>query len=128
MKGFRLISWLLVLVLISLCSCQQDVSIDRLKFLGTDKFSQDKWLVTSETGRGRMVYDLIKNHKVMDVSRDRIIEMLGTPTAYYEYDEFPAYLVGYASATEVEGDSYVLAFLVNHSTGKTYKFVLDSSP
>lgn len=110
------------------CGNQNTVSyssIIKLKILGAKQFSKEKWRVASQEERANMVYDLIKSHNVIGMSADELIKLLGPPTAYYDYDEFPAYFIGPKSVNSVAGAGYVLAFIVNRSTGKTDRFVID---
>lgn len=40
-----------------------------------------------------MVYSLSENYRFNEMNKDQILALLGESTAYYEYDEFPAYLL-----------------------------------
>lgn len=72
-----------------------------------------------------MVYDLLKNGNLIGKTRKDVIVLLGEPTSYFDYDEYPAYVVGPKSVTSEYAKGYVLAFITEESSGliKGYEFV-----
>jgi hypothetical protein len=111
-----------LLILIGLAACSQ--SPDNLKQLGTKPFSTDAWASANQVERGEMVYSFISGRKIEKMTANEVINELGEPTAYYEYDEFPAYRVGANTVESEYGKGYVLAFPIDRDSGLVRKWVL----
>jgi len=103
-------------------------SIENIKVLGTNEFTKEAWVNASQEERGEMVFSLLKTHDVKKMKVEEIKSLLGNSTAYYEYDEFPAYLVGSKSIKSDYGDGYLLAFPFDRETGLIRKYIIIPSP
>jgi len=94
-----------------------------LHVLGNDEFSKEKWSTASQFQRGKMVASFIDSHEITSMTVSELRSLLGESTAYYEYDEFPAYFIG-AKNTENE-NGYIFAFPIDRKTGKIRKYVIE---
>lgn len=115
---------MMVFVLIFGFSCRSKSNPDKLKQLGTDRFSSELWLKSQPDARSSMVYDLVANHGVLGMTRTEIVALLGQPTAYYDYDEFPAYQIGEPSTTE-QTSARLIAFITDRKTGRITHYVIE---
>lgn len=116
-----------VLFMFGLLGCSSN-ALEDLKTLGSDDFSEDVWRDASQEERGRMVFSLLYKHDVTKMKVKEIQALLGESTAYYEYDEFPAYLVGAKEVESEYGDGYLLAFPFDRNTGMISKYVIYPEP
>jgi hypothetical protein len=103
-------------------------SLEDLKVLGDDGFSKEVWRDASQEERGRMVFSLLHKHDVTKMKVEEVQALLGESTAYYEYDEFPAYLVGPKDVESEYGKGYLLAFPFERTTGVVSKYVIYPEP
>lgn len=103
-------------------------SVEDLKILGRSDFSKDGWIKASQEERGEMVFSLLKKYNVTEMQVEDVQSLLGKSTAYYEYDEFPAYLVGSKKVKSESGDGYILAFPFDRKTGKVRKYIIQPKP
>lgn len=103
-------------------------SLETLKVLGTDKFSKDGWMNASQRERGGMVFSLLQKYDVTNMQVEELQSLLGESTAYYEYDEFPAYLVGPENIESEYGNGYLLAFPFDRKTGVINKYIIHPKP
>lgn len=118
--------WAIFLCFFGLLGCSsQDES---LKALGTQKFSKQGWKIANQQERGMMLYSFIKTHDVKSMTSKDIVTLLGESTAYYQFDDFPAYLVGPENVQSEAGSGYLLAFPVSRSTGLVQRYVLQPDP
>lgn len=115
----------MICILIIGCS---GYSLEKLKSLGIDEFKKEKWFTATQEDRGRMVYSFLKKHEIKKMEAGDIKNLLGASTAYYNYDEFPAYLVGPKSVKTEYGNGIVLAFPIDRKTGKIKGFVIYPKP
>jgi hypothetical protein len=99
-------------------------SVEGLKSLGSDEFEKEKWAAASQEARGKMVYSFIKRYDIHKMDAKDIKNLLGPSTAYYNYDEFPAYLVGPKAIKTEYGDGYLFAFPTDRKTGKIKKYII----
>lgn len=120
----------LLVAMLCLSACSSNDSNDNIKRLGTKEFSKDVWAKASQEERGKMLFSLFQKHDVTKMQVEDIRLLLGLSTAYYEYDEFPAYLIGPESVKSDYGNGYLLAFPFDRETGKIIKYVLipDTKP
>ena len=118
---------LCIAIIINLSGCSPD-SIENVKVLGTDKFSQTAWMKATREERGKMVYSFLRNHDVKKLKVEKIRSLLGEYTAYYEYDECPAYSIGPQTIESGHGKGYLLAFPFDRKTGITKKYVIIPDP
>ncbi len=117
----RLILVLLFIMLVS-CTTEDTVNISKL---GSDKFTPETWLNSDQEKRGKMVESFFQQYDVQGKSTQELYRLLGESTAYYEYDEFPAYFIGPTSVESIFGEGYVLAFPIDRKSGKIRKFVIE---
>jgi len=114
-------------ILLVSCTANNDAqnSLQEFKKLGSTKFTAQSWKGASQEERASMVYDLLQNNSPIGKSRNNVLALLGEPTSYYDYDEFPAYVVGPKTITSEYAKGYVLAFIVNSSSGivEDFEFV-----
>lgn len=103
-------------------------AVDDLKKLGDQPFTEESWSSATKEARAEMVYSFVTERDLEKLTAEDIIRLLGEPNAYYEYDEFPAYLVGPDSIQSEYGEGYLLAFPVDRETGFVKKFVLQPKP
>ncbi len=113
----------LMLLCIAVFSCSND-SLEKLKTLGTDEFTIDNWASADQEERGKMVYSFIKKHDMHKMVPSDIKNLLGPSTAYYNYDEFPAYLIGPKNIKTEYGNGYLFALPIDRKTGKIKTFVI----
>ena len=115
-------SLVVVTVLYGIIGCTQETneipSIENFKALGTIPFSQINWTSSNQEERGKMVYDLLKNSDFIGKKRADVVSVLGQPTSYYDYNEYPAYVVGPKTVSSEYADGYVLAFITDHVSGE----------
>ncbi|VAW87562.1 hypothetical protein MNBD_GAMMA18-2199 [hydrothermal vent metagenome] len=113
--------------MINIFGCSSN-SIEDIKILGTNEFSKEAWNSASQEERGKMVFSLLKSHDVKKMKVEEIKSLLGESTAYYEYDEFPAYLIGSKSIKSDYGNGYLLAFPFDRKTGLIRKYIIIPKP
>ncbi len=124
MKKFLVLG---LIAMINFFGCSLD-SLEDIKVLGTGEFSREAWAKASQEERGKMVYSFLKKYDVKKMKVEEIKSLLGDSTAYYEYDEFPAYLVGPKSVKSDYGNGYLLAFPFDRKTGLIRKYVIIPKP
>lgn len=107
-----------LLLMMSLFGCIGKSVENQAKTLGTSEFTVDAWANGTQEQRGEMVASLLAKHPATSLTAKQVISLLGTPTSYYEYDEYPAYMVGPKSVESDYGKGYVLAFVTDKDTGE----------
>jgi len=113
--------------MINIFGCSAN-AIEDIKVLGTSEFSKETWTDASQEDRGKMVFSFLKKHDIKKMKVEEIKSLLGDSTAYYEYDEFPAYLVGPKSIKSDYGNGYLLAFPFDRKTGLIRKYIIIPNP
>jgi hypothetical protein len=116
--------WLLTGLLLILFGCAGKSIEDQAKMLGSREFTVESWATGTQEQRGEMVASLLAKHTATSLTAKQVIKLLGAPTSYYEYDEYPAYMIGPKSIESDYGKGYVLAFVTDKSTGKVVKVLL----
>jgi hypothetical protein len=116
-----------LIAMINIFGCSSN-SIEDIKVLGTSEFTTEAWANASQEERGKMIFSLLKKHDVKKMKVEEIKSLLGNSTAYYEYDEFPAYLVGPKSIKSDYGDGYLLAFPFDRKTGLIREYIIIPKP
>jgi len=96
--------------------CEKN-SIEKAKIFGTKEFISSKWIKADTNIKSKMIYSFLKNHDIRNMNNNDIHQLLGKSTAYYEYDEFPAYNL------ILNGRKYIIAFPVNRDTNKIRKYI-----
>lgn len=71
---------------------------------------------------------LLQKYDVANMKVEELQSLLGESTAYYEYDEFPAYLVGPENIGSEYGNGYLLAFPFDRKTGVISKYIIHPKP
>jgi len=74
-----------------------------------------------------MVASFLETHNITNMTSQELRSLLGESTAYYEYDEFPAYFVGSENTKSDTGNGYLLAFPIDRKTGKIRKYIIKPS-
>lgn len=117
--------WSLIgfLLMLSLFGCGGKSVEQQARMLGSREFSAESWAAATQEARGEMVASLLAKHEPASLTAKEIIKLLGAPTGYYEYDEYPAYLVGPTSIESDHGKGYLLAFVTDKSTGKVARVI-----
>jgi hypothetical protein len=85
--------------------------------LGAKEFTVQAWTSAGQEGRGEMVASLLAKHRFTGAPARDVKALLGPPTAYYDYDENLAYLVGPRSVKSSYGDGYLLVFVTDKNRG-----------
>ena len=75
-----------------------------------------------------MVFSLLQTYDIENMNVEEIKLLLGESTAYYEYDEFPAYIIGPKTVKTEYGDGYLLAFPFDRKTGVIRKYIIFPEP
>lgn len=109
---------ILVLAASVVAGCGSDIH-EKTKRWEAAEFKPEKWQELGPNERSRMVYSFLSQYEIKAMSSEDVSDVLGIPTAYYEYDEFPAYdiLVGRTR--------YVMAFPVARDTQRVRELVFD---
>lgn len=110
-----------LLFMFSLFGCGGKSVEDQARALGSREFTVAGWAAGSQEQRGEMVASLLAKHAPDSLTVKDVTSLLGAPTSYYEYDEYPAYMVGPKSIQSDYGRGYVLAFVTDKATGKVIK-------
>jgi hypothetical protein len=119
----RLLSLALLSVAL-LAGCSGESVENQAKKLGTRDFSTQTWVVATQEERGQMIASFLAKHKVTDLTDRQVRNLLGPSTGYYDYDEYPAYLVGPRTLKTEYGSGYLWVFITDKSTGKVRQVVL----
>lgn len=107
-----------VITAISLPGCTSSSTIDQARLLGDKPFAAEIWASASQEQRGEMVASFLSLYPPGSLSSDKVKQLLGHPTGYYDYDENPAYLVGPSTVESQYGKGYLLAFVTDKTDGK----------
>jgi hypothetical protein len=81
-------------MLVCLQACADRSVQAQARRLGSDRFTPAAWEAADPPGRGRMLASFLDQHAVEGMKAGELEALLGAPTAYADYDEDPAYLVG----------------------------------
>lgn len=103
-------------------------SIDKFKVFGNESFTIQKWADANQEQRATLLFDFVNANDIKHMTGQQIIEKLGKPTGYYDYDEYPAYFVGPKSITSKYGKGYLVAFVVNRDTQYVKNVVVIPDP
>lgn len=114
--------FIFLIILISGCGAD---NMTGLLVLGNDEFTKEKWNAASQVERGRMVASFLKGHDITNMTTQELRSLLGESTAYYEYDEFPAYFIDPENMESDNGSGYLLAFPIDRKTGKIRKYIIE---
>jgi len=118
---------LLALALLSaalLPGCSRKSIEDQAKKLGTRDFTTQAWTVATQEERGQMIASFLAKYRMTELTGQQVKSLLGPSTGYYDYDEYPAYLVGPKTVKTEYGNGYLWVFVTDKSSGKVRKVVL----
>ena len=76
---------------------------------GTARFEPVRWQKADKVERGKMVADLMRNHRFLGLENKSVFELLGPSTCYWGHEDEPCY------SLEFDGRHFELGFGVNHS-------------
>lgn len=65
-----------------------------------------------------MVFSFLSQYDLKSLTPSGVKDILGSPTAYFDYEENPAYFVGGKSVESEYGKGYLLAFVADKASGK----------
>lgn len=122
-NGLRLLSMTLS-VLMTLSGCSSESVEDQAKKLGQREFTVQAWKAGTQEERGQMIASFLARYKPADLSAKEVGGLLGPSTGYYDYDEYPAYLVGPRAVKSDYGDGYLWVFITDKRHGKVQKVLL----
>ncbi|WCN09007.1 hypothetical protein [Marinomonas mediterranea] len=115
---------LLILTTTFISACTDNKQISTTETLGKEAFSPKKWQNASQEIRATLLHSFLMQYDLKSLSTEQLISLLGPPTAYYEYDEIPAYFVGSEDISSMYGKGYLVAFPFDKSTGKIEHIVI----
>lgn len=115
---WKKIYFLTAALVVSACSEQQ--SNDAFLALGDQAFSQSDWNEADESTRGTMVYSFLKEYSVTGMKSETLIDLLGEPTGYHEYDHDLPYLIG-GNVQSQYGEGYLLVFFIKDGIVDEYR-------
>ncbi|WP_199611044.1 hypothetical protein [Flocculibacter collagenilyticus] len=119
------INKLILLVALLLNGCSDSTNMyEQYQQLGTETFTSEKWKSASQEERATLIYSFLTQYEINKLSREDVIALLGEPTAYFEYDEIPAYFIGSKSVSSVYGSGYLIAFPYDRTTGIVTKVII----
>jgi hypothetical protein len=105
-----------VLLLACLLSgCSSDSVEGEAKKLGTREFATAAWTGGTQEERGQMVASFLGKYKAGELTGKQVRALLGPSTGYYDYDEYPAYLVG---------KGYLWVFITDKDNDKVRRAIL----
>lgn len=122
----KMISFLLFSSLFG-CAASSDV-IEQAELLGSDIYTKEKWLSGSQEDRGRMLASFLRDNDAGLISLEILVQSLGSPTGYYDYDENLAYFVGPKSIRTEYGEGHLVVFMPDKVNGKVKKVVIHPKP
>jgi hypothetical protein len=106
----------IVLLLACLLSgCSADSVEAQAKKLGAREFTTLAWTSGTQEVRGQMVASFLGKHKAGELTGKQVRTLLGPSTGYYDYDAYPAYLVG---------NGYLWVFITDKDNDKVRKVIL----
>lgn len=111
-------SWLVFLVMFGLSGCWLNSVEDQARKLGTREFTPEAWAAASKLQRAEMTASFLKQHDTRNFTRKEVEALLGTQTAYYNYDTNLAYVVGPDTVRSMYGKGYLLVFEADKDNGR----------
>ncbi len=126
MKILKFLALTIILFITACTNARSNFNIENLKVLGETPFDASEWNAANPEARGAMLYDLLSNYSFIGKKRKDVNDLLGKQTGYYEYDEYPAYLVGKSTASNSNNNSadYLFVFITDHNTGLIQDYLL----
>lgn len=115
-------------LLMCLQACGGDTSVALFINWGDCDFDRERWSHADRTGRGCMLASLLDKHPPGSMTAAEVKSLLGEPTRYADYDEFPAYLVEPAASTNAARREHLLVFVTDRQTGRVVETRLVPEP
>ncbi|WP_137173984.1 hypothetical protein [Massilia sp. HP4] len=113
---------ILLLAIVGLLILAHDwwYSVERqARKLGSRQFSVQAWAQASQIQRGEMTASFLEQYDLSDFdSRKKVEALLGSQTAYFDYDSNVAYFVGPDTVQSMYGPGYLLVFEADKDDGK----------
>ena len=113
-----------LLSIILLPGCSADSTDDQARKLGARDFTAQAWMAGTQEERGRMIASFLAKYKVTELTGRQVKDLLGPSTGYYDYDEYPAYLVGPRTIKSEYGEGYLWVFITDKRSSKVRKVIL----
>jgi hypothetical protein len=110
--------------MILLAGCSANSVEDQAKQLGAREFTVQAWTAGTQEERGQMIASFLAKYRVTDLTGKQVRGLLGPSTGYYDYDEYPAYLVGPKTVKSDYGNGYLWVFITDKSSGAVRKVIL----
>ncbi len=95
-----------------LFGCGSDLENQELLQLGKENFTPQAWKSAPDEERGAMMHSFFKQHDIDTMTLSEVLQLLGQPTRYYDYDHIPAYALGGSVKSEY-GSGYMMVFIPN---------------
>ncbi len=105
-----------ILCTLALLGCTND-SPPNFEKWGNSHFTPERWQAADKKTRAALLHSFMQQRNVIGMKASELKKVLGKSTAYYNYDTFPAYLVGSEEVNSEYGKGYMIAFPIDHSTG-----------
>jgi hypothetical protein len=109
--------WFSMVLLLTylLSGCSADSVEAQAKKLGAREFTTQAWTGGTQDERGQMIASFLNKYKASELTGKQVRALLGPSTGYYDYDEYPAYLVG---------NGHLWVFITDKDNGKVSKVIL----
>jgi hypothetical protein len=98
-----------------LSGCSADSVEAQAKKLGAREFTTQAWTGGTQEERGQMIASFLAKYKAGELTGKQVRALLGPSTGYYDYDEYPAYLVG---------NGYLWVFITDKDNDKVRRVIL----
>lgn len=108
----------------TLSACSAESVESQAKKLGVRDFTVQAWTAGTQEQRAQMIASFLAKYKATDLTGKQVRTLLGPSTGYYDYDEYPAYLVGPAAVKSGYGNGYLWVFITNKSNGRVDRVIL----
>lgn len=105
-------------LMLGLTGCWLNSVEDQARKLGGREFTPAAWANASQIQRAEMTASFLKQHDTKNFTRQEVEALLGTQTAYYNYDTNLAYVVGPDTVRSMYGKGYLLVFEADKDTGR----------
>jgi len=115
-------------LLMCLQACGGDTSVALYLQWGDCDFDRERWAHANQAGRGCMLASLFDKHPPETMTAAEVKALLGEPTVYADYDEFPAYLVEPAVGRNSPRGEQLLVFITDRQSGRVVETQLIQWP
>lgn len=110
--------WAMFVLMLGLPGCWLNSVEDQARKLGGREFTTEAWATASQLHRAEMTASFLKQYDTRNFTRKEVEALLGTQTAYYNYDTNLAYVVGPDTVRSMYGKGYLLVFEADKDTGR----------